>query len=109
MALNGVRRFKSYTYRQIRIGMNYDIVNASFEGIGATLCWLNFKALLRDKRVAGINWGVVLFFAVWGVWNTAFYSHLEQWWSLVAGIGLALGNLAWVVLAVHYIYFKDKK
>lgn len=79
-----------------------DLINGIFETFGAVLCWGNVLRLYKDKYVSGISWTVQAFFASWGLWNLYYYPSLGQWASFYGGIGLALGNIVWVVMALHY-------
>ena len=79
-----------------------DLINSSFEIVGAILCWLNFFKLLKDKEVKGVCWSVTAFFAIYGVWSLIYYYSLCQQLSFVAGIFLTSGNLAWTILAIKY-------
>lgn len=83
----------------------FDIVNGSFELFGAYFTWMNFLSLKRDKQIKGIYWPTTMFFAVWGMWNLIYYPALDQWFSFWGGAVLVGGNLAWVALAVKYLYF----
>ena len=47
------------------------------------------------------------FFTAWGIWNLVYYPAIGQWYSFAAGIVLAAGNLAWVMLAVSLQIDKD--
>jgi predicted membrane channel-forming protein YqfA (hemolysin III family) len=80
----------------------YDIVNGSFEVLGAIATWSNVRRLRRDKHVSGVNWYSMAFFAAWGLWNLVYYPHLNQWASFVGGILLVMGNLVWTALAIYY-------
>lgn len=80
----------------------YDIVNGSFEVVGAIATWANVRRLIVDKRLQGVNWYSMAFFAAWGLWNLVYYPHLNQWASFVGGVLLVSGNLVWVALALKY-------
>jgi hypothetical protein len=81
-----------------------DWINGSFELVGGLLCWLNFKQLLKDKKIDGVYWPVTAFFTLWGIWNLYYYPQLGQIISFIGGIFLVLGNLSWVCLAIYYTY-----
>jgi len=89
--------------------LNYDLINATFEFIGAILSLVNVRKLLRDKIVAGVNYWVQGYFVLWGGWNTIFYSGLDQWLSFSCGVLLAIINGVWFSLALRYSSFSDKK
>lgn len=78
-----------------------DTINAFFEACAAVLLWLNVLKLLKERELRGMHWAPVLLFVLWGFWNLAYYAYLEQWWSLGAGICVALANIAWL-----YLFFK---
>lgn len=80
-----------------------DAVNALlFEACGALVVWRNVTALLRDRVVAGVDWRVSAFFALWGLWNVYYYWHLMQWLSAAAAVLVAVANGTWVVLALRF-------
>lgn len=81
--------------------MTFDLINATFELVGAILGWINVRQILRDREVKGVYWPVTAFFAAWGYWNLAYYPALGQWYSAGAGLLLAASNTAWVVIALR--------
>ena len=83
-----------------------DFINFTFELGGVIFGYGNIVKIKEDKCVAGVYVPAVAFFALWGYWNVIFYSSLNQWWSLSAGILLAVMNTYWVLLMYKY---KDNK
>jgi len=83
--------------------LHLDIINGSFELVGAVFTWMNAFRLFRDKEVKGVFWPTWAFFTFWGLWNVYYYPNLGQWFSFVAGIALVSGNLAWTIQAAYYI------
>lgn len=75
-----------------------DLINACFEGVGAIVIWRNVFALRRDRRVAGVDWRVTVFYSLWGVSNLVYYGALHQPFSLLACVRIAAGNITWVLL-----------
>lgn len=78
--------------------MNLDIINGSFEGIGAICSWANVYKYTQERIVRGIYWPSVIFYAVWGAFNLIYYPSLNQPFSFWGGLVLLLGNLAWILL-----------
>lgn len=78
-----------------------DIINGSFELLGAILTWRNAVELYRVREIRGVYWPTSAFFSAWGLWNLAYYPLLGQWFSFVGGVLLVSGNLAWVTMAVR--------
>lgn len=78
-----------------------DAINACFEAWGAVMIWLNFRRLLRDRKVMGVDWRVTGFYSVWGAWNLVYYSGVGHWLSCLACVGITAGNASWVVLALR--------
>ena len=77
-----------------------DAGNALFEMVGAVAVWLNVRALLKSRKVRGVDWRTWVFFSSWGWWNVFYYGpHLGQWLSWWAGLVLVAANTTWVVLA----------
>lgn len=85
-----------------------DFGNAFFEFVGAYMTYKNASKLYADKDVKGVYWPVTAFWALWGLWNLYYYPSLDQWLSFAGGALLVLGNIAWVVMAIKYLYFGDK-
>jgi hypothetical protein len=83
-----------------------DVINGSFESIGAVCAWLNLRAYLKTREVKGVYWPVTLFFSVWGWWNLLYYPSLHQWGSFIGGGCLAAGNTAWVVMVALDLWRK---
>ncbi len=83
-----------------------DLMNATFEGVGAVLMWKSVAELRKDKKVRGVYWPAWAFFAVWGWWNVVYYGPvLDQWLSWWAGLVLVSANTTWVFYA--YLYRKN--
>lgn len=84
--------------------MNWpDLINGSFELVGAVFTWRNYVQLRRDRVLRGVYWPTAAFFAAWGLWNLVYYPALGQWASFLGGMLLVSGNVAWVVLAVRLV------
>ncbi len=88
--------------------MTPDYINALFQLIGSYFTWMNALILYQEKQLKGVYWPTWLFFSVWGGWNLFYYPSLDQMASFYAGILLVSGNIAWVVLAIKYTYFRVK-
>jgi uncharacterized membrane protein len=82
--------------------VNPDQVNACFEGFGAVLTLLHVRRIWIDREVRGISTLAVVGFFAWGLWNLFYYPFLDQVYSFVAGIFLALANMLYVVLLIRY-------
>lgn len=82
--------------------MNWpDLINGSFELVGAWFTWRNYVQLRRDRVLRGVYWPTSAFFAAWGLWNLVYYPALGQWFSFMGGVLLVAGNVAWVAMAVQ--------
>ena len=79
-----------------------DIVNGTFECIGAVCAWLNVRELYLDRIVKGVYWPATFFYASWGLWNLLYYSTLNQWASFYGGIFLVTGSVTWVIMALMW-------
>ena len=87
----------------------FDLINALFQLGGALAAWKNIHQLWRDKHVQGVFWPFTIYYAVWGLWNLAFFSHLAQWWSLASGTMLVSGNIVWSSIALHHHFKKTRQ
>ena len=79
-----------------------DIINASFEFVGAFAVLLSVRKAYQDKQVHGVSWLHVAFFTAWGFWNIYYYPSLDQWWSFAAGVFLVVVNCIWVGQLIYY-------
>lgn len=86
--------------------MLLDVINSTFEFGGAVMCLQNCRRLWRDRRVAGVDWRTIGFFAAWGWWNLIYYSQLDQWMSWTGGLLLTTCNTAWVLMAIRWRHAK---
>ncbi len=83
--------------------MSYpDLINGSFELIGAPFILLSIIRLHKDKQVLGINWAHPGFFTAWGLWNLYYYPHLGQWYSFIGGVAIVIVNAVWVAQMLYY-------
>jgi len=82
--------------------MTHDSVNALLQlGICAVLL-LDLRAVLQHREVRGAHWAGRAFFIGIGIWNLVFWTHLEQWRSVAAGLLVIAINAAWVVCYVRF-------
>lgn len=79
-----------------------DLINATFEIVGALLTWMNVRQVARDKGHMGIYLPAIGTFALWGVWNLFYYYHLAQFWSWLATFVMVAANFSWVGLMLYY-------
>lgn len=83
--------------------MNYpDLINGIFELSGAFFILLSILKLKKEKKVCGVSWVHVGFFAMWGYWNLFYYPHLTQWVSFAGGIGIVITNTFWLGQLIYY-------
>lgn len=79
---------------------NADLVNGSFETIGAICAWINVAIYIKHRKVQGVYWPTTMFYSAWGLWNLIYYPALGQWLSFYAGIAITSGSSLWVILVV---------
>lgn len=79
-----------------------DPVNAFFEFASSFFLLISVFKVHREKRVAGISYIHVGFFALWGVWNLFYYPYLGQSYSFYAGIFLVIVNVTYFGQLVYY-------
>lgn len=63
---------------------------------------MNVREIYLDKQLKGVNRWSMFFFTAWAFWNLFYYLHLSQWFSLWAGMPLALADAAWFILLWKY-------
>lgn len=79
-----------------------DFINGTFELLGGVLLIQNCRRLLHDRVVKGVDYRVMAFFALWGVWNLYYYPSLNQWLSFTGGLVIVCANIVWVALAIYF-------
>lgn len=79
-----------------------DTINGAFETLGGFVVLLSVRKLHQQKMVRGVDYRGVCFFTAWGIWNLAFYSHLDQWLSLFGAAFLATVNAIWLCQLIYY-------
>jgi hypothetical protein len=77
----------------------YDLINGSFELVGAYFTWRNAYQLYVDRDIKGVYWPTTAFFSIWGIFNLFFYAAIFLPFSWYAAMVLTTGNLAWVTQA----------
>lgn len=82
--------------------MTPDIFNSLLEVLAGAFQFRNCWVLYEVKKVSGVDWRGVAFFAVWGFWNLFYYPHLNQWYSFVGQIFVFIANILWVTMALVY-------
>lgn len=81
----------------------FDLVNGSFEIVGAVISSFNIKRIRIDKVVHGFNPWTTFYFTAWGTWNLFYYPALGQWLSFWGGVAIVVVNAVWLA---HVIYYK---
>jgi hypothetical protein len=81
-----------------------DIINGLFEMFAGIFISLNIIRLYKDKEVKGVSLIAIIFFFLWGVWNTIFYPINNLWYSFYGGLLVASMNLIWVSQLIYYSY-----
>ncbi len=79
--------------------MTPDLLNATFEVVGAGFLLADCRALLRDRQLRGVYWPGRVFWASWGIWNVVYYPSIDQWLSFYAGLLVLAANTVWCALA----------
>lgn len=83
-----------------------DIINGIFESCGAVFILLSIIKLHKDRKVRGVNWIHVGFFASWGYWNLYYYPSLGQWFSFIGGIGIMVTNTIWLGQLMYFTWLE---
>jgi hypothetical protein len=72
-----------------------DAINGCFEFLASAFILMSARSVFRDKQVRGV-WPVhVAFFVAWGYWNIYYYFCIDQLFSWVAGLLVAVVNTVW--------------
>lgn len=79
-----------------------DAINALVEFGGAIMCWLNVRALYRDKSLKGVTWQSQAWGLGWNAWHLVYYTTLSQTLSFMGELFGASAVLAWLALAWRY-------
>lgn len=79
-----------------------DLINAAFECLGVVAVGLSIAKLCKDRKVAGVHWGMVAFFFSWGCWNMFYYPYLDQWYSTAGAVLTAVANGIYLALILKW-------
>lgn len=79
-----------------------DAINGSFEFLAGLFLLLHIKAVRKDKDVKGVSILAQTFFTTWTCWNMYYYPHLDQWLSFTGGLFLAVFQVIYFILLIHY-------
>lgn len=79
-----------------------DLINGCFEFLAGAFILDHCRAVLRDKKVAGVSLWSVAFFTAWGIWNIFYYPHLNQMISFIGGLFVVSANALWLMLLWRY-------
>src|SRR5690606_8925069 len=93
--------FPQFIWMWVNHPANADLVNGSFECVGAVAAWMNVYVYLKHRALKGVFWPNTLFYSAWGLWNLIYYSALSQPISFYAGIALTSGSGLWVLLVAY--------
>ena len=86
-----------------------DIINSiGFESMSCIFLSLNVVALYKHKVVKGISITSSSFFALWAIWNVFYYFSLDQRFSFMVAVLVAVLSSWWCVLAIWYRINKTK-
>lgn len=80
----------------------HDTINGMLELGGGLFILLSVFKLHREKKVRGVSWLHVSYFAAWGYWNLLYYPHLGQWLSFAGSLAVVLVNTFWLGQMIYY-------
>lgn len=75
-----------------------DLVNGLLEVLGGGAVGLSVLRLMRDRRVAGVDWRTSAFFMLWGIWNLYYYPSLGQYFSGAGAFLVVVAHATWLLL-----------
>jgi len=82
---------------------NYsDLLNGLFECFAGLFVLMNIIQLQKDKVLKGVSVVSIVFFTLWGVWNTIFYPLNNLIYSFIGGLFVATLNLVWIIQIIFY-------
>lgn len=99
-AASTVRMYETFAYMKAHAP---DLINGTFEGIGAAMIMLNIQRTRRDKEIKGFRWEPTTFFTVWGLWNLYFYPAMNAWFSFAGGAVLVSLQVVWLIQIWWYL------
>ncbi len=79
-----------------------DAINGLLEFFASGFMALSILKVCRNRSSKGVSCIHVTFFCGWGFWNLYYYPHLDQWFSLLGGIGVVITNTVWAILLFKY-------
>lgn len=75
-----------------------DLANGALELSGGLFILNHCRAVMRDRRVAGVSKLSIALFTLWGVWNIYYYPSLGQWASMTGGLMVVAANALYLGL-----------
>ena len=89
--------------------MTPDQANACFETLeelngilAGVLVFNHCRVLCKDKQTRGVSLLSLIIFLSWNIYNTFYYPHLNQWYSLYGSLVLAASNILYCGMIIHY-------
>ena len=82
----------------------FDFINALFNSVGAIFIILNARDIHIRQTVAGHTYPSTIFFTVWSIYSVIFFIHLDQFWSFIVSVIMAMANVA-----LLWLVFKHRK
>lgn len=80
----------------------FDFINALFNSVGALFIVLNARDIHIRRTVAGHTYPSTIFFTVWSIYSVIFYAQLDQFWSFIVSVIMAMANVALLMLVFKH-------
>jgi hypothetical protein len=68
----------------------------------STVCWMNVRAMLRDKCVAGVSIAPSLIFLATNAYEVWYFTAYSQPLVALGAVSMVAANLIWIALAVWH-------
>lgn len=87
--------------------MNPEIGLSLLYAACSVVIWISVSALVRDKQVRGVSLIPAWVFLATNFYEFWFFTGLEQNTARIGSALMAVGNIAWLILAYYY-HWKEK-
>lgn len=68
----------------------------------SAICWLNVRALYRDKTVKGVSIVPTCVFIATNIYEAWYFHHIHQFWAVFGSLSMLVVNLLWIILFLWY-------
>jgi len=86
-----------------------ELINGFFDLGGSFFTWVSVVRLWQDKEVKGTSWTAFFLYISWTFWEIFYvYPQLNMPYVVYIAGTRALGQIAWLGIAMYFKFFKNR-